>query len=102
MPEYHPNELPGLLQYETPVDLGSRAELHKEKHIQYIVSFGKVRKMTWRSNLALEMITPWISPFRLLGALLTTGSASPQHGHDVIDDYLLSMAHCSLPTIEAL
>lgn len=42
MPEYHPNEHPGLLQSETPADLGARATLLTKKHIEYIISFGEV------------------------------------------------------------
>jgi hypothetical protein len=43
MPEYHPSEHPGLLQADTPDDLGARATLLVDKHRQYIIDFGNVR-----------------------------------------------------------
>ena len=43
MPDYHPNEHPGLLQAETPDDLGERASLLAQKHINYIIDFSNVR-----------------------------------------------------------
>lgn len=42
MPEYHPNEHPGLIFHVTPEDLGPRSELLVEKHAEYISSFAKV------------------------------------------------------------
>lgn len=42
MPEYHPNEHPGLIFQVTPTDLGPRKELLAEKHAEYIASFAKV------------------------------------------------------------
>ena len=43
MPQYHPNEHPGLLQAQTPEDLGPRSKLLVDKHIRYIIDFSKVR-----------------------------------------------------------
>ena len=43
MPDYHPNEHPGLIQAETPEDLGARTTLLTQKHIDYIIDFSKVR-----------------------------------------------------------
>ena len=43
MPDYHPNEHPGLLQAATPDDLGERASLLAQKHINYIIDFSNVR-----------------------------------------------------------
>lgn len=43
MPEYHPNEHPGLLFQITPSDLGPRGELLVDKHASYIAAFAEVR-----------------------------------------------------------
>jgi hypothetical protein len=43
MPEYHPNEHPGLLYQDIPIALGPRSELLVEKHASYIASFARVR-----------------------------------------------------------
>ena len=52
MPQYHPNEHPGLLQHETPLDLGPRAELLAEKHVEYLIAFGKARSACARACCA--------------------------------------------------
>lgn len=51
MPEYHPNEHPGLIQAETPEDLGARATLLTQKHIDYIIDFSRVRMSDERMHL---------------------------------------------------
>ena len=63
MPEVHPNERPGLLQSETPSELGARAELLVSKHVEYIKSFGQVRKQSgWQASC---MGMPFCSRFSL-------------------------------------
>jgi hypothetical protein len=43
MPPHHPLEHPGLLQDNTPAELGARGEVLLEKHADYIRGFAEVR-----------------------------------------------------------
>jgi hypothetical protein len=63
MPEYHPNELPGLLRYETPEELGPRAVLLTQKHVQYISSFGQV----WKLAVGCKFVIDDVLEFPLAG-----------------------------------